>query len=133
VGLPEQDHIAVVGVDLFVDLLVQGGVAEIDRAAFAEIALKEGVELIKEFFTKFREVFEGLVNIPFEFGEDPVLIVAGFDAHQVDEPGFPFDLRADKNISQGVEELSFVEMVLGHDLSSLIAVLRFYLKGFASA
>ena len=96
--LPEEHHIPVVGVHPLVHVLMQGRVAEVDRAALAEIAFKEGVELVKEFLAKFREVPDRKVNILFELWEYTVLVVAGLDAHQVDEPGVPLDLRSYEDI-----------------------------------
>lgn len=48
VGLPEQHHVLVVGVHLLVHVLVQRGVAEVDRAALAEIAVEEVVQLLEK-------------------------------------------------------------------------------------
>ncbi len=76
VRLPEQDHVAVVGVHLFVDVLVQGGVAEVDRAALAEVTLEEGVELVEEFFAEIWEGLQGFRDILLELREDALLVIA---------------------------------------------------------
>jgi len=105
VRLPEEHHVLVVGVHALVDVLMQRRMAEVNRAALAEIAAEEGIEFVEEFFAEFRKRHEGRVNVVLQPGEDAVLVVARLDTHQVDITRFAFDLCPDKNVSEGVVEL----------------------------
>jgi hypothetical protein len=114
VGLPEEDYVPVIGVNLFVNVLVQGGIAEIYGAAFTEIALEKGEKLIEEFFAELGERFQSGVDILFKMGKNTFGVVAGFDPHQVDETRFAFNLRADEDVPQGGEKLVFMKVAVGH-------------------
>jgi len=86
VGLPEQHHVLVVGVHLLVHVLVQRGVAEVDRAALAEIAVEEVVQLLEKLVAEGGEWLERLVDVLLELREHALLVVTRLDAHQVDVP-----------------------------------------------
>jgi hypothetical protein len=104
VGLPEERHIPVIGVDLFVHPFVKRGMVETDGAGFGEIAAEKGIEAVKEFLAELGERFQCPVNVFFQAREDALFVVAGFDAHQVDEAGLAFHPGANENIPQGVEK-----------------------------
>jgi len=114
VRLPEQDHIPVVGIYLLVNILVQRGIAELDRAAFAEITLEESVQFIEQLFSEIGEGFQRRVDILLQQREHALLVVAVFDGHQVDKARIPFQFRADEDVAQGLEELLFKSFCIWH-------------------
>jgi len=86
VGLPEEHHVLVVGVHLLVDVLVKRGIAEVDRAALAEIAVEEVVQLLEKLVAEGGKRLERLVDVLLQLGENALLVVTRLDAHQVDVP-----------------------------------------------
>jgi hypothetical protein len=68
VGFPEENHILGVGIDSFIDIIVEGGIVEIDRAVLSEVAMKERVKFIEEFISEVGVLCKGTVNIFFETG-----------------------------------------------------------------
>jgi len=107
VGLPEEHHVLVVGIDLLVDVLVQRRIAEVDRAALAEVAVEKVVQLLEQLLAEGRERLERLVDVVLKPGEYALGVVAGLDPHQVDVSGFALDLGPNEHISQGIEEFLF--------------------------
>jgi hypothetical protein len=98
VGLPEEHHIPVISINPLVDFLMERGIAEINRAAFTEVAAEESVEFIKKFLSEFWELLQGFLYVLSQFWENAVFVIPGFDGHQVDIPGLAFNLRPYENI-----------------------------------
>ena len=73
---PEQHHVAVVGVDTRVDVLVQRRVTEVDGAAFAEVAVEEGVELVEQFLVERREGRKRGAHVGQQARRDPLEVAA---------------------------------------------------------
>jgi hypothetical protein len=107
VRLPEQHHVLVVGIDLLVHALVQRRVAEVDRAALAEIPVKEVVQFLKKLVAESRERFQRGVDVLLKLWEHALGVIPGLDLHQIDVARFPLNLRAHENIAQNIEKSCF--------------------------
>jgi hypothetical protein len=106
VGFPEEHDVFVIGIDFFVDVVVEGCVVKVDRAVLSEVAVEEGIEFIEEFITEGGILFEGVIDILFkaffDFG-----VVIGFNFHEVDKAACAFKLCTDKEVLECVKEFLF--------------------------
>jgi CRP-like cAMP-binding protein len=88
-------------------ILVQSRIAKIDRTAFAEVALEEGIELVEQFFTKIGKWLDRFVDVRLQLREPALLLVARFDSHQVDISRLTLHFCSDENITQSIQKLLF--------------------------
>ncbi|HJS18658.1 MAG TPA: hypothetical protein VJ785_07905 [Anaerolineales bacterium] len=83
--LPEQHHIPVVSVDLLINIVVLGSIAEINTSALAKVMLEEIIQLIEQLFPEtLLEGLAGSIDIFHKLGKDAFFKITGFDLHQVD-------------------------------------------------
>jgi hypothetical protein len=97
-GFPEEHHILVIGIDFFVDIVVEGGIVEVDGAVLGKISVEEGIEFVEEFITETGVLLSGgVLNILFEQSFDFAVIVR-FHFHEVNEAACSFDFRTDEDV-----------------------------------
>ena len=92
-GFPGQRNVLAVAIDTLVGFRESRQVAEVDGAAFAEIAGEEGMEFVEQFLAE-DGVFRGApVDGCHQFRAQGFEITA-LQAHQVDKTGVSLNLRA---------------------------------------